>query len=683
MMPPTVCHDPPRCPDMEELRRLRVAIQASGEVIFMTDAEGTFTHVNPEFTRVYGYRADEVVGRATPRVLKSGTTGADDYARFWGCLKQGQIVRREFVNKAKDGSLLHIATSVSPIADDAGGVVGFLAVQRDVTTQRRLEKALEETARQYRALANAAADSIFIVDHTERIEYANAASAEQFGVQVDAILGRRIHDVFPQPIADEMWRELSAVFSTGTKQLFEHRFDLPTGEVWLEAWLVPVTTRGTQVQSVLGVARNITGRKQLERQLTQAQKMEAVGRLAGGIAHDFNNLLTVIMGYTELVQDRLRDAPDILADVEEIQKAGERASRLTRQLLAFSRKQPMRPQLVDVSAIVADAKKMVERVVGEDVELAVTFEPATLPVVADPGHIEQVLLNLVVNARDAMPKGGRLSVTTANVTIDEAAARKHADAVAGRYVRLTVQDTGCGMATDVLAHLFEPFFTTKPAGKGTGLGLSTVYGIVRQNGGWIAVESSPAQGTTISVFWPVDEGFRAIAPRVVEPTEAALTGTETILLVEDEPGIRSLMRRTLQARGYRVLDAMDVPDAVTIAETHPGPIDVLLTDIIMPVMNGPDLAQRVVKDRPAVKVLYVSGYPHQLTSERTQSPERISFLAKPFTPQALARRVRACLDGGDPPVGTPSRIATPASSAGAEAHPPDAHHAPHKPHTAI
>jgi CheY-like chemotaxis protein len=371
--------------------------------------------------------------------------------------------------------------------------------------------------------------------------------------------------------------------------------------------------------------------------------MEAVGRLAGGIAHDFNNLLTAILGYTELLQERVPDMPEILADLNEIKNAGERASRLTYQLLAFSRKQTMIRQVVDLNALVGDVCRMLGRVLGEDIELSVIAAPGVWPVVADPGQIEQVLMNLAVNARDAMPKGGRLTFATANATLDDAFVRRHPGAVAGPYVSLTVQDAGCGMTADVMSHVFEPFFTTKPVGQGTGLGLSTVYGIVKQNGGYITIASEPTSGTTVTVFWPMSDQREASAPPPGTSARAP-GGAETILLVEDEAGIRSLMRKTLEPYGYRVLEARDVLDAMAIAETHDGSIDLLLSDVIMPVLSGPDLAQRIVGQRPAIKVCYVSGFPNSLLSEQKREPQRMWFLAKPFTPQTLALKVRECLD---------------------------------------
>jgi PAS domain S-box-containing protein len=638
---PTAVTEPVRCPDSEELLRLRLAVGASGEIVFMTGTDGVFTYVNPEFTRVYGYEPSEVVGRATPRLLKSGTMPRAEYETFWRLLTAGQVVRREFVNKTKDGTLLHVQGSANPIVDDSGAFLGFLGIQRDVTESRRIETALAESMRQYQVLANAAEDMIFIVNRAGRIEYANAAAGVKFGILPEAMIGNTLGDTFPPGIAAEMWRALSAVFDTGTRQLFENRFESPAGDLWLETSVVPIEKNGT-CRAVLGIARDVTERKLLEHQFMQAQKMEAVGRLAGGIAHDFNNVLTAILGYADLVQGQLRDAPELFADIEEIKKAGERAGRLTRHLLAFTRKQAMQPQLVDVSAVIGDAEKMIRHMLGEDIQLSVSLEN-TWRIVADPGHIEQVLLNLVVNARDAMPKGGALGVTAANVELDHASARRFPDGQAGRYVRVVVQDTGCGMTAEVLAHVFEPFFTTKPSGKGTGLGLATVYGVVKQSGGWISIDSAPGRGTAVSIFWPMNDATDPPAPDRGNRAEPVQPGSGTILLVEDEPGIRSLMRRTLESRGYRVIQAADGAAGLAAADAHHGSIDMLLTDIVMPLMSGPDLAQRLIRHRPGIKILYVSGYPHNFSASQHPGSGRLWFLAKPFTPLALAQTVQQCL----------------------------------------
>jgi PAS domain S-box-containing protein len=607
----------------------------------MTDAQGTITYVNPEFVRVYGYVPSEVVGLTTPRILKGGEVSADEYAMFWEELHHRQVVRREFVNRTKSGATVHIESSANPIvADDQ--LVGFLAVQRDISDRKATERALRESERRYRALADAAHDSIFIVTPDGRIAYANAASVARFSLRPDQVVGRRLHDVFAPAVADEMWCEVSTVFASGDRHYVEARFDTPAGELWLGTWLVPMSDDAATPDAVLGVARDLTDRKLLEREYAQAQKMEAIGRLAGGIAHDFNNLLTAILGYSELLLERVRQDPALVADVEEVRAAGERASRLTRQLLAFSRKQNLAPQLLSLDTVVKDLHKMLGRVLGEDIHIAIESVPALQQVTADPSQVEQIILNLAVNARDAMPRGGTLRIATANVIIDREYRRRHQDVLEGAYVSLVVQDSGVGMTPEVLARAFEPFFTTKPAGKGTGLGLATVYGIVKQSRGYITIDSELGRGTMVTIYLPAveaPEGPAKSAPRAV-----AESGTETILLVEDEPGLRRLMQRTLERLGYSVLMTNDVWHALDVAERYAGPIHLLLSDVVMPGLSGPDLAQRLVRVRPEVAVLYVSGFPHHAAGGSGSVGSRTCFLAKPFTPQLLAAKVRQCLD---------------------------------------
>jgi two-component system cell cycle sensor histidine kinase/response regulator CckA len=633
-------HTAAHCPaSPEDLLRLRLAVEASGEVIFMTDTSGTITYVNPEFVRLYGYAPSEVVGRSTPRLLKSGSTPAEEYASFWGQLRNNHVVRGEFINRTKSGSLIHVESSANPIVSN-DELVGFLAIQRDITDRKATEAALRESERRYRTLAEAAHDSIFIVNRDGEIEYANTVSVGRFGRRTEDAIGKRLRDVFPPDTAKQMWRELSAVFTTGTKQYFESRFDTPNGELWLGSWIVPMSEGTTEQQAVMGVARDITDQKRLEKQFLQAQKMEAIGHLTGGIAHDFNNLLTAILGYSELLLVRVGHDSDLAADVEEIKKAGERASRLTRQLLAFSRKQVMAQRVLDLNDVVADLHTMLRRVINEDIGFEIRAQPDLDRVKADPSQIEQLLVNLAVNARDAMPRGGTLRIVTANVVLDSQFARQHQGAVPGRYVSLVVQDTGCGMTDEVLAHVFEPFFTTKPVGKGSGLGLASVYGIVKQNGGYIAITSAPGKGTTVTTYLPVVD-------EVAEPSAQPMrtktpSGTETILLVEDDAAIRQLMQRTLQQCGYAVLNAEDVANALQIAERRSASIDLLLTDVIMPGLNGPDLAQRIVRLHPAIKVLYVSGFADGAVGASLS--RKATFLPKPFTPRDLATNVREALD---------------------------------------
>jgi PAS domain S-box-containing protein len=379
-----------------------------------------------------------------------------------------------------------------------------------------------------------------------------------------------------------------------------------------------------------------------EEQLRQAQKLEAIGRLAGGVAHDFNNLLTSILGHSELTLAKLHETDPLKDGIEQVVKAAERAASLTRQLLAFSRKQILQPRAVDLNAIVLDMEKMLRRLIGEDIDLVTKLDDGLGTVKADPGQMEQVLMNLVVNARDAMPGGGRLVLETNNVNADELHQYGNGDVPFGNYIRLSVSDRGTGMSEDVLAHIFEPFFTTKDHGKGTGLGLSTVYGIVKQSGGYIRVRSTPGQGTTFDIFLPrVFENAERSKPRLPQET---YRGNETILVVEDEEGVRELVQDILECRGYKILAARDCDDALRIVRTCKDPIDLLLTDVIMPQMSGDALAHDIQRLIPGIKILFMSGYIDDAIVQHDVINTEANFLAKPFSTDALTQKVRALLD---------------------------------------
>ena len=382
--------------------------------------------------------------------------------------------------------------------------------------------------------------------------------------------------------------------------------------------------------------------KKLELELRQAQKMEAIGRLAGGVAHDFNNLLTVISGYARLAMSRAQPNDPLTADLEEVIRASEGAASLTRQLLTFSRRQVLAPAVLNLNQRVTEMTKMLKRIIGEDVELVTRLEPALHNIKADPGQIEQVIMNLAVNSRDAMPGGGKLTISTDNATLEEAESREHPDAPPGTHVVLTVSDTGTGMTPETKAHLFEPFFTTKEQGKGTGLGLSTVYGIVRQSGGSIEVVSEPGKGATFRIRFPRVED-RVEPGKGTRVAKRAPTGSETVLIVEDSDSLRRLVQHVLAKHGYTVLLAGDGEEGLKISDEHPGPIHLMVTDVVMPRMGGPELAKRVAQSRPDTRVLYTSGYIERTGLDVEAAAGKIAFLAKPFTPDELARRVREVL----------------------------------------
>jgi CheY-like chemotaxis protein len=382
----------------------------------------------------------------------------------------------------------------------------------------------------------------------------------------------------------------------------------------------------------------------LEEQLLLSQKMEALGRLAGGVAHDFNNLLTIILGYAQLVEDRLGQENPLRSSVEEIKKAGERAASLTRQLLAFGRRQVLMPQVLDLNAVVSNIDKMLRRLIGEDIELVTVPAEDLGRVKADPGHIDQIIMNLAVNARDAMPRGGKLTIETRNVEFDASYAQNHAGTTLGPYIMLAVSDTGVGMDSETQARIFEPFFTTKEKGKGTGLGLATVYGIVKQSGGYIWVYSEPGRGTTFKIYFPriADEVHKAVPPAQTRIARSA--AVETILVVEDEDGVRSMVQKVLESCGYRVLVARSGEDALGVLKHQPGRVDLLVTDMVMPGMDGKTLADHLSVFYRSLKVLFMSGYTENTAILHEGLDSSAAFLQKPFSPEVLAAKVRAVLD---------------------------------------
>jgi PAS domain S-box-containing protein len=513
--------------------------------------------------------------------------------------------------------------------------------------RKRQEEALRASEARHRSLVESAVygmyrstiDGKFLDVNPALVKMLAYPSAEDL-VSVDMA-----RDLYVEP--EQRQTVIDAHLQTGHIESCEVRWKRKDGR--------PITVRlsGNVFKNELGealgfemIAEDITERRTLEEQLRQSQKMEAVGRLAGGIAHDFNNLLTVIRGYSELVLDELGSADPLRNEVSEIQKAADRAASLTRQLLAFSRQQVLAPKILDLNLVVNNMDKLLHRLIGEDVDLFTVLEPGLGRVKADPGQIEQVIMNLAVNARDAMPQGGKLTIETANTDLDENYSRDHIAVKPGCYVMIAVSDTGVGMNDKVRARIFEPFFTTKEVGKGTGLGLSTVYGIVKQSGGYVWVYSEVGKGSSFKIYLP-----RVDAPAELAPSHAgtpARRGTETVLLVEDEDGVRALMRHVLHKHGYYVLEARHGGEALLTCERHQDKIDLLLTDVVLEQMSGRELAQRLQKLRPAMKVLYVSGYADDAIVHHGVLNAGMSFLQKPFTTEALARKIRYILDGPAP-----------------------------------
>ena len=877
--------------DYPDPARLLQAVEASGEIIFMTDREGVFTFVNAQFERVYGYTAADVVGHATPRVLKSGVQSREFYGKFWQSLRRGDTFAGEFINRRKDGTTLSAAATVSSIRDEAGAIVGFLAIQRDITEHKRTEAALRESEARYRSLfdgmLNGVAHVLLIFDGDRAIDFVYLAVNPVFEklTGLANVVGRRVTEIVPgiaerdrdvferygrvartgvseqfetwmaalnewffvsvyrhdvdqvvavfdvitarkqaeaalrasqerlQLISDNVLDLVSQIRSDGTFLYVSPSYETVLGHtpaqlvgtsafafihpddveharavfgetlkhltagraelryrhadghyLWLDVvgkvlvgetgaptavlsgrditasrrdaaalaeserrlsiavssagmsvftqdrdlrftWIYNPQLGGTveqvigrtdldllppevagpvvaikrqaiegaervhgefqmevlgqkrvfellvepqkdgkgNVEGLRGALVDITRRRELEEQLRQSQKLEAVGSLAGGIAHDFNNMLTVILGYADLALSHLDAESSVREDIEEIQRAGQSATSLTRQLLIFSRKGIVKPELLHLNDIVAHVEKILRRVVGEDIRFTLRPGAGLGSVKADAGQIEQVLMNLAVNARDAMPSGGALTIDTDSVSVSDEVAHAHGAPAGGVFERVTVTDTGCGMSAEVQAKIFTPFFTTKAPDKGTGLGLATVHGIAQQAGGFIVVRSAPGEGASFSVHLP-----RA-ADGVVQRTSttgaagATLSGTETILFVEDNDGIRAFAARALEQYGYTVLTARHAGEALAVSAANPR-ISLLVTDLVLPGENGRVLAERLLASRHDLKVMYASGYTQDSIAVHDIQTAGLDFLQKPYTMEALLHAVRRVLD---------------------------------------
>ena len=556
----------------------------------------------------------------------------------------------DFRTRTKHGTVLDTIWANAPLT---GG--GWLAIGMDVSERRRAE----ERYRSFIAQSSEGVSRLEVdppvplklpeeeqVDRVyagARIAECNDAMARMYGFkEARDLVGTRLaelHNVNDPTNREQIRSFIRAGYRVSDSETREHdREGRP--RVFLNN-VVGFVEDG-QLVRVWGTQRDVTDQRHLEEQFRQSQKMEAVGQLAGGIAHDFNNLLTAILGNTQLLLRELPPGDSKRGDVEEIRKASERAASLTRQLLAYSRRQMLQPVVLDLNVVVSEMDKLLRRLIGEHIALVTVLAPDLGRVKADPNQLEQVIVNLAVNARDAMPEGGKLTIETANVDLDEGFAQAHLGSVPGAYAMLAVTDTGSGMDATVRAHLFEPFFTTKEVGKGTGLGLATVYGIVKQSDGYISVYSEPGHGSSFKIY----------LPRIATPARAAAgpqkggpaRGTETVLVVEDEPAVLSLSRRALEAQGYVVLAASDAAAALRVVERHGGMIHLLLTDVVMPGLSGRELADQLAGQRPGIRVLYMSGYPGDAVVQHGTLPSGSAFLQKPFSPDGLARKVRDVLD---------------------------------------
>ncbi len=543
-----------------------------------------------------------------------------------------------------NGCDLRPVASSEPVAESTAGVPSATRCNPacPIRTSNGTDGGTAQSETNFRLLFSANPLPMWVCDRaTLSFLEVNDAAVRHYGYTRQEFLGMLLTDIRPREHVERLLANVANVTrewsrSPGWKHV------LKSGQVIdVEVASAAVTFKGHE--AVMVVAQDVTQRSVLEAQLRQTQKLEAIGQLAGGVAHDLNNVLTAILGFTELAMSSLPSTHDVQSLLMEIQHAGERAASLTAQLLAFGRKQLLQPRVLDINELIRNMQPMLRRLIFEHVQLSITLPSDVRPVAIDPTQLEQILINLAVNAGDAMPRGGTLTIETSNVVLDASYEQKHLPITPGEYVMLTVRDTGVGMDASVCARIFEPFFTTKAVGKGTGLGLPTVYGIVKQSGGDISVHSEPGSGTTFEIYLPQTKGpLETLASNVAD--ENAARGSETILLVEDDEAVRLLALMALQEAGYRVRQACSPREALALVATGDEPVHLLLSDVIMPESEGPPLFQTLARTRPGLRVLYVSGYADDAIREQGIVPHRMPFLQKPFTPQILVRKVREVLD---------------------------------------
>ena len=618
--------------------RYRTLFDYAPDGILIADGEGRYLDANPGICRMLGRTREELIGRQAADIV-----AADEVpyiAPALSTLSARTDYQREWRFRHRDGSVVEADVIATKMPD--GNIV---AMVRDVTERNRAVEAVRAAEERTRFALESAEVGIWDLDfRTGAVRWSEILEA-QHGLEPGTFDGT--YDAFLALVHPDDRAQVRQTVETAARRggdfSVQHRIVRPDG---VQRWVagtghVLLGPDGAAARAV-GISLDVTARHQLEAQFQQAQKMEAVGRLAGGVAHDFNNLLTAILGYCELVLDDLRPEDPLRFEISEIQTAGRQAAGLTRQLLAFSRKQIIEPTLLDVNEVVRALQSLLRRLIGEDIEIAVALAARPMMVNADRGQIEQVVMNLAVNARDAMPGGGRLLIETAHVELDGTYAETHLNAPPGTYVVLTVTDTGVGMPPDVLSHLFEPFFTTKEQGKGTGLGLATVHGIVTRSGGSVGVYSEVGRGTSFKIYLPrADADAPAVAPAPA-PTSTTAGRGRTVLVVDDAEGLRLLMARTLTRLGFQVLLAANAGDAVRQFSAHPE-IDVLLSDVVMPGASGPELTVGLRQQRPDLKVIYMSGYTEDAIVHHGVLKPGIAFLHKPFTAHALAQKIAEVL----------------------------------------
>ncbi len=626
--------------------RYRMVARATNDVIRDWDLRTNTLVWNDAVETVFGHKQVEI----HPQIeWWHGNLHPDDQERvtagIYGVIDHGgSSWSDQYRHKRADGTYATVIDRGYVSRDRAGAAIRMIGAMTDVTERTRAEAAIRFQAQ----LLNAVQQAVVATDAAGKVIFWNKFAENLYGWTSEEAIGRKLQDLTPSPFMREHQAEMMERAAAGGSWTGEFLVQGKSGKSFPALLTTsPFLDGKGAIVGLVGVSIDLSERRSLEEQFRQSQKMDAVGRLAGGIAHDFNNLLTVIRLNTEIIIEGFDPSDPRADDVKQIRSAADRASSLTRQLLAFSRKQILQPRVLDLNSVVTSVEPMLRRLIGEDITISST-PGARGYVVADPGQLEQVLVNLVVNARDAMPEGGRINIETMNIELDEHYTSEHSPVIPGRYIGLTVGDTGVGMDKDTQEHAFDPFYTTKEAGKGTGLGLATVYGIVKQSGGYVWIYSEPHLGTTIRVYLPEVSAAAAFtsAGDNSATTKSVARGSETILLVEDEDAVRSLACRILEKQGYRILPAMNGRDAMDIATREEGRIDLVLTDIVMPGLNGRGLVEKLSGVRPSIKSLYMSGYTDDDIIRRGFAEPSKAFLQKPFTSEALIQTVRKVLDEG-------------------------------------
>jgi len=628
-------------------RRFRAIFDQTFQFIGLMAVDGTLLEANDSALRFAAVRPDDVIGKkfwetpwwAHSRDLQIRLREAVHTAT------NGQAVRFEATHPGPDGRLRHVDFSLKPVRDSQGAVVLLIPEGHDITERKEVEEALRASEERFRFLIQTQTEFVVSCQPDTMLTFVNDSCCRYFASSVDAIAGTQLLDRVVSQSREQLVGQIAALTPDAPVATIECQMIAGTGEPRWTQWTMSAAFVSNHLATLQMTGRDIHERvaaedakRRLEQQLLQSQKMEALGQLAGGVAHDFNNLLTVIAGHADMLLEEA--TPQAQHDLEQIRLACQRAASMTRQLLAFSRQSVLEPKIVDMNKVVAQTETLLRRTLGEHIELTVRAEEELRSVKADPDQLSRVLLNMAINARDAMPNGGRLSIETRNVSMPT---RDGARTAAGDYVLLAMSDTGCGISVESKARLFEPFYTTKPQGQGTGLGLAVVDGIVKQSGGWIDVDSELDVGTTFQIFLPATD--RSVTGDATQSRERSpARGSETVLLVEDEPAVREMTRTALQGYGYTILAASNAEDALRTVAAKDGRIDLLLTDVVMPGMGGPQLAEHVRRAHPAIAVVFMSGYTSDAVLRQGIETGEVHFVQKPFSTAALAAKIRHVLD---------------------------------------